>query len=109
MASMDREPTSIRFAQVARALAMRARAEGLEAPSFRSPPGVRGEARTLRRRSDGTATVAVETRGRPWPAVLADMVEGVLVANGLAGPAAARPRAALWQAVATVDGGEVAA
>jgi hypothetical protein len=44
-------------------------------------------------------------RGRPWPAVLADLVEGVVAANRLSGPAADQARAALWAAV----GGEAAA
>ena len=53
----------------------------------------------MRRRSDGGATIAVVVRGRPWAAVVADMVEGVLVANGLKGAAADRARAKLWLAV----------
>jgi len=44
--------------------------------------------------------VAVSLRDRPWPAVLADMVEGVIVTNGLVGPEADQCRAALWQVVA---------
>lgn len=101
-----REPTTVRFAHVVRSLAAAARAEGLTAPSFRSPPGVHGAVRTVRRRGDGTATVAVEVKDRPWPAVLGDLVEGVVVANGLRGPAADRARRALWRAV---DPGEAAA
>ena len=34
-----------------------------------------GVDRTLRRRGGG-AVVSVRLRGRPWPAVLADMIEG---------------------------------
>ena len=98
------EPTSIRFARVVRALAAAARAEGLRAPSFRTPPTVRGAVRTVRRRGDGTTTVAVAVKDRPWPAVLADLVEGVVVANRLRGPAADRARAAMWAAVADTAG-----
>ena len=101
------EPTSVRFAHVVRALAAAARAEGLRAPSFRSPPGVTGAVRTVRRRGDGSSTVAVAVKDRPWPAVLADLVEGVVVANHLRGPAADRARAALWSAVG--DASEAAA
>ena len=36
---------------------------------------------------------------RPWPAVLADMVEGIVVANHLHGPDADRARARLWSSV----------
>ena len=93
------EPTSVRFANVVRTLAAASRAAGLRAPSFRSPPRVHGAARTVRRRADGSTTVAVAVKGRPWAAVLADLVEGVVVANELAGPAAERARAAMWTAV----------
>jgi hypothetical protein len=94
------EPTSLRFARTARSLGQAARREGLRAPTFRSPPRRVGLTRTIRRGRDGGATVAVVLRGRPWPAVVADMVEGVLASNGLAGARADRVRAALWAAVA---------
>ena len=93
------EATSLRFATAARALALAARRRGLVCPGFRSPPRLPGADRTLRRRRDGPATVAVILRGRPWPAVLADMVEGVVVANRLTGVDADRCRDSLWRAV----------
>ena len=43
------EPTSLRFARIARSLAEAARAQGLRAPTFRSPPRVPGVTRTIRR------------------------------------------------------------
>ena len=43
--------------------------------------------------------MAVRLRDRPWSAVLADMVEGVVVANELTGARADRVRAVLWLAV----------
>ena len=92
------EGTALRFAELARTLGVAARAQGLTMPAFRSPPRVAGAHRTVRRRVGGV-TVAVRLRGRPWPAVVADMVEGVVVANDLAGTAAAPARAALWEAV----------
>jgi hypothetical protein len=49
-------------------------------------------------RQQGGATVAVRLRDRPWAAVLADMVEGVVVANRLTGTEADRCRTALWAA-----------
>lgn len=64
-----------------------------------------GVQRTIRRRGD-TATISVVVRGRPWGAVIADMVEGVVVANGLSGSRADIARSALWQAV---DGDALAA
>jgi hypothetical protein len=47
--------------------------------------------------------VAVALRHRPWAAVVADMVEGVVATNRLAGVGADRARAALWRAVAAED------
>jgi hypothetical protein len=96
------EPTSLRFARLARSLGEAARAQGLRAPSFRSPPRLPGVSRSIVRRGPGV-TVAVALRDRPWGAVVADMVEGVVAANRLAGVGADRARAALWQAVAAGD------
>ena len=92
------EGTALRFAEAARTLGEAARALGLTLPAFRSPPRLEGVHRTLRRRRGGV-TVAVRLRERPWAAVVADMIDGVVVANGLEGPAASRARAALWAAV----------
>lgn len=87
------------FAQAARRLTMAARAQSLQAPGFRCPPRLVGVDRSLRRRGE-TAVVAVRVRDRPLVAVLADMIEGVVVANGLQAPESDRVRAALWEAVA---------
>jgi hypothetical protein len=89
--------TTLRFAATARALAQEARARGLAVPGFRSPPRVSGVDRTLRRRG-ASASVAVRVRGRPWADVLVDMIEGVVVANGLTGEQAEAARAALSSA-----------
>ncbi len=43
--------------------------------------------------------MAVQLKGRPWLAVLGDMIEGVVVANSLLPPHADRLRNELWQAV----------
>ncbi len=83
---------SLRFAEAARQIAVTSRREGWTVPSFRSPPGVAGAQRTVRRRGDGSFVVAVALRNRSWPAVLADLVEGVVVANRLEGAAADRCR-----------------
>lgn len=109
---------SLAFARSARALASEARRRGLTAPAFRSPPGLAGADRTLRRQPGGGTVVAVRLRGRRLHAVVADLVDGVVAANGLSGPAAERLRASLWHAVrpdearreplshrTTVDGG----
>jgi hypothetical protein len=97
------EATSIRFASAARTLGDAARRRGLRSPGYRSPPRLPGVERSLRRRGDGGATVAVRVRGRPWAAVLGDMVEGVIVTNGLAGADAMRARTALWSALEQTD------
>ena len=96
---VDMEATSLRFAAAARTLGLVARRQGLVAPGFRSPPRLDGVERTLRRRRDGNATVSVRLKGRPWVAVLADMIDGVLAANRLEGAEATRLRTTLWTAV----------
>lgn len=89
---------ALRFAAAARQLGQAARLRELEVPGYRSPPGLDGVQRSIRRNPRG-ATVAVRLRGRPWGAVLSDMIEGIIVANGLEGARADRVRAALWLAV----------
>jgi hypothetical protein len=96
---VDMEATSLRFAAAARTLGHVARRQGLTVPGFRSPPRLAEVDRSLRRRADGGATVAVRLKGRPWVAVLADMIDGVIAANGLEGADAARARTRLWSSV----------
>ena len=97
------ESPSLRFAAAVRTLGIEARRWGLRMPAFRSPPRLEGVARSMCRRADGNATIAVVVRGRPWGAVLADMVEGVVVANHLQGADADQARARLWASVGTGD------
>jgi hypothetical protein len=92
--------TTVDFSQAARLLAREARRHGLVAPSYRCPPRIVGVQRTLRRHAGG-AVVAVQVRDRPWLAVVSDMIEGVVVANRLAPPAADRLRTDLWDAIGT--------
>jgi hypothetical protein len=93
------ESSTLRFARAVQHLARTARALGLVVPGFRSPPRLGGVHRSIKRWPGG-ATVAVVVRGRPWVAVQADLVEGIVAANDLAGPAADSARAALWDALA---------
>ena len=93
------EATSLRFAAAARSLGFAARQRGLAVPGFRSPPRLVGVDRSLRRRTDGYVTISVRLRDRPWVAVLADMVEGVVAANRLVGADADQCRTAMWCAV----------
>lgn len=96
------EYSTIEFAELARLLARAARRCGLRAPSFRCPPRRVGVDRTIRRHG-AAAVVAVRIRSRTAPAIIADMIDGIVVANRVAAPDADRARNALWEAV--VDAG----
>lgn len=91
---------TLEFALVAKLLVVEARRRGLVVPGFRCPPRIVGVDRSLRRVGDHV-TVAVRVKGRPVVAVVADMIEGVVVANRLVPPAADRLRRELWHAVST--------
>ena len=93
--------STVDFAQAARALSRGAGRLGLVAPGFRSPPRLVGCDRTIRRRGRGRV-VAVRVKGRPRAAVLADMIEGVVVANDLLAPDADHVRTELWRLVEPV-------
>ena len=94
---MDRSSTAC-FAHAARRLGAAARAAGLTVPAFRSPPRRSGAPRTIRRLPGGPV-VAVVMRDRVFADVLADMVEGVVIANQLQEPAAEHVRRVLLDAV----------
>ena len=91
-------PSALDFALAARSLSAAARERGLVAPSYRCPPRIVGADRSLRRHAAAGAVVSVQVRGRPWPAVVSDMIEGVVVTNRLRSPVADRLRTELWQA-----------
>src|SRR5690606_8576720 len=88
--------STLEFAAAARLLSAATRRAGLVAPGFRTPPRIVGVDRTIRRHRSG-ATVAVRVRGRPWAAIAADMIDGVVGANRLAARHATRVRADLWE------------
>ena len=92
------ETTTLRFAETARSLGRAARLRGLQVPTFRSPPGIADEQRSIQRREQ-SSTVAVVVKGRPWGAVVADMIEGIVAANLLDSRRADTVRSALWLAV----------
>jgi len=98
MESRSTETFATRFGGTARSLGRASRLRGLDVPTFRYPPGLACVQRSIRRRS-GSATIAVVVRGRPWGAVVADMVEGIVVANDLDPARADTVRAALWLAL----------
>lgn len=86
------------FVEAAQLLGAVAGRYGLIAPGFRSPPRVVGVQRTIRRRPGG-GVVAVAIKGRPLAAVLADMIDGVVVLNNLTHPESDTVRSALWTEV----------
>lgn len=96
--------STVEFAHAARRLTRAAGRRGLVGPSFRCPPRLVGVDRTIRRRTDaegGGAVVSIRVKGRPRAAVLADMIEGVVIANRLVAPEADRLRNELWADVET--------
>lgn len=90
--------SALAFGELSRLVALECRRHGLVAPSFMSPPRRRDAARTVRRYPDGRWLVSVRCRGRPAADVVGDMVDGVLVTNGLEGQAASGWRLALRSA-----------
>ena len=88
----------LQFASAARVLASQAHRHGLKPPGFRSPPRIVGVDRSLRR-VNGGVVVSVLLRGRPFVAVLSDMVQGVVAANQLTGREAEIARTVLWASV----------
>lgn len=94
--------TTVDFAATARTLTREARRRGLVGPSFRCPPRLVGVDRSIRRRGERTdagAVVSIRVHDRPRSAVIADMIEGVVVTNRLRPPQADRLRTELWAAV----------
>jgi hypothetical protein len=73
---------SLAFGTIVRAIAQEARSMGLEVPIFRSPPGLPAADRTICRRR-GQLVVSVRSRGRPFGDVTADVVEAILLVNGI--------------------------
>lgn len=92
----DPAASALRFSESVRTVVDLARRGGLNAPVFRSPPRLDGVDRTIRRTRHG-AVVAVRRVGRPLAAVQADVIEGVVAANGLTGARADRFRRVAWQ------------
>ena len=99
---MESERTP-RFWELARRVVSEAQRHGLVVPGFRSPPRVPGALRTVCRHPRG-ALVAVAWQGRHPAAVVADMVDGLVLVNGLAGPEAVACRQRLWEGLGGSSG-----
>ena len=101
--SADAADASGLFVLTARALAAAARELDLCVPSFQSPPRSEGLDRSVNRvAGSGDCVVAIRVRGRPFLAVVADAIEGVVVCNDLTATDAGEVRNELWRAVARV-------
>jgi hypothetical protein len=85
------------LAAAVKAVTTEARRLGLAAPAFRSPPRLPGAPRSVRRLGDGTV-VAVRLH-RPVGEVATDLIDGILVSNGLDGERAEAYRRALRAAL----------
>ena len=94
----NRGRTSFIFAETARVLGQVARNHKLSVPTFRSPPRIEEVHRSIRRGVD-FSVVSVSFSGRPYSAVISDMIEGVLVANSLDRNQSDFFRALLWSSV----------
>lgn len=70
----------------------------LDVPVFRSPPRSRSLDRSIRRGSR-SIVISVRRRDRPMEAVRADLIEGVIVANGLDPIVASEFRRCAWSAL----------
>lgn len=68
-------------------------------PAFRSPPQDANRDRTIRHRPGGDATVAVRLADRPFAAVQADIIDGIIAVNGMTGIDAEQARRDLWAAL----------
>ena len=73
------------FADVVKQLERAAKAAGMRMPAFASPPRTASAKRTIRWLADDRALVAVRRADRGADAVVTDMIEGVVAANGLSG------------------------
>ena len=91
--------SATRFSETVRTVVTVSRRRGLRPPVFRSPPRLAGVDRTIRRQHNGSVVVAVRRGERPIGAVQADVIEGVVAANGLQGAAADKFRHAAWAAL----------
>ncbi len=97
--------STVEFAALARAIASTARQLGLATPGFRCPTRIIGVDRTMRRFTgdEVAGIVAVNVKDRPLAAVVADMIEGVVMLNQLSPVHAAQVRGALWNSLESAN------
>ena len=92
------------FKNVAEKIQSGADSLGLTAPYFKTPPGISGHTRTLKRTDDEQWIVSVEIKERLTSVVIADMIEGVCAANSLDEKLAGEIRSHLWKSATTETG-----
>lgn len=93
------QSSSLRFAESVRILSGVARQRGLTVPAFRSPPSDPTCDRSIRRRWGG-AVVAVRLSGRPFTAVQADLIDGIIAVNEVSRGEQVEVRREMWAALA---------
>ena len=81
--AIETQANAMSFAAIGRVLTDQALALGIPAPSFRSPPRIPGVRRSVTRNRDDSITVSVIVSRRPLSAVIADMIDGLVLASGL--------------------------
>lgn len=96
------ESYSINFLKVIRTLERIAGQRGFVAPSFRCPPPSAKFQRSLKKLKDDKVVVSIVVRDRPWLAVLADIVEGFVIANN-SSEREPELRNLLWDSIASND------
>lgn len=80
---IETQANAVSFAAIGRVLTDQALTLGVSAPSFRSPPRIPGVRRSVTRNRDGSVTVSVIVSRRPLSAVVADMIDGLVLTSGL--------------------------
>lgn len=81
--TIETQANAMSFAAIGRVLTDQALALGITAPSFRSPPRIPGVRRSVTRNRDGSVTLSVIVSRRPLSAVMADMIDGLVLTSGL--------------------------
>ena len=95
------ESVSIQFSITVRTLGRIANQLGYVTPQFRCPPPSAQYQRSVRRNHDDLS-ISIVIRGRPWLAVLADIVEGFVIANAKLGQDS-EIRNILWDTIGCND------
>ena len=95
------ESVSIQFSITVRTLGRIANQLGYVTPQFRCPPPSAQYQRSVRRNHDDLS-ISIVIRGRPWLAVLADIVEGFVIANAKSGQDS-EIRNILWDTIGCND------